>query len=255
MGIEPTSSAWKAEVLPLNYTREGLRAPARKGRLPSTPPAGWWWGEDSNLRRLSRQIYSLIPLTTREPHRRRSRAFSPAAMNMSMKEIDEPSSRQEQPSLSVPESSIKFKEIMTEPATIPGKEPDGAGPRRPAAVEDHEDGPASVRYGPPRRRTTRQRPLRDARLSTCRECRRRARSPDSLAPPWERPRREPGSGPIRSPASPDGDPALRHPYPARSLRRRGRVRPSPRCARPRRARADRRSAASGPACRWRGISR
>ena len=32
MGIEPTSSAWKAEVLPLNYTRrwrplEGLRAP------------------------------------------------------------------------------------------------------------------------------------------------------------------------------------------------------------------------------------
>ena len=29
----------------------------------------WWWGEDLNLRRLSRQIYSLIPLTTREPHR------------------------------------------------------------------------------------------------------------------------------------------------------------------------------------------
>ena len=27
----------------------------------------WWWGEDLNLRRLSRQIYSLIPLTTREP--------------------------------------------------------------------------------------------------------------------------------------------------------------------------------------------
>ena len=37
MGIEPTSSAWKAEVLPLNYTREGLRAPglARGGR-PTT---------------------------------------------------------------------------------------------------------------------------------------------------------------------------------------------------------------------------
>jgi hypothetical protein len=35
MGIEPTSSAWKAEVLPLNYTRlefhvpDGLRATAR----------------------------------------------------------------------------------------------------------------------------------------------------------------------------------------------------------------------------------
>ena len=27
----------------------------------------WWRGEDSNLRRLSRQIYSLIPLATREP--------------------------------------------------------------------------------------------------------------------------------------------------------------------------------------------
>ena len=43
MGIEPTSSAWKAEVLPLNYTREGLRAPVRKGRRP-TPTTGWWWG-------------------------------------------------------------------------------------------------------------------------------------------------------------------------------------------------------------------
>ena len=30
-----------------------------------------WRGEDSNLRRLSRQIYSLIPLTTREPLRER----------------------------------------------------------------------------------------------------------------------------------------------------------------------------------------
>ena len=30
----------------------------------------WWRGEDLNLRRLSRQIYSLIPLTTREPLRK-----------------------------------------------------------------------------------------------------------------------------------------------------------------------------------------
>jgi hypothetical protein len=28
----------------------------------------WWWGEDSNLRRLCRQIYSLFPLAAREPH-------------------------------------------------------------------------------------------------------------------------------------------------------------------------------------------
>ena len=27
----------------------------------------WWREKDSNLRRLSRQIYSLIPLATREP--------------------------------------------------------------------------------------------------------------------------------------------------------------------------------------------
>ncbi len=31
----------------------------------------WWRGEDSNLRRLSRQIYSLIPLTAREPLQKR----------------------------------------------------------------------------------------------------------------------------------------------------------------------------------------
>ncbi len=54
MGIEPTLSAWKAEVLPLNYTRFILLF-------------NWWRGKDSNLRRQSRQIYSLIPLTAREP--------------------------------------------------------------------------------------------------------------------------------------------------------------------------------------------
>src|SRR5207247_11247554 len=30
----------------------------------------WWRGKDSNLRRQSRQIYSLLPLTAREPLRR-----------------------------------------------------------------------------------------------------------------------------------------------------------------------------------------
>jgi hypothetical protein len=50
MGIEPTPSAWKAEVLPLNYTRLMT--------LPRTPPSSylatnliWWRGKDSNLRR------------------------------------------------------------------------------------------------------------------------------------------------------------------------------------------------------------
>ena len=31
------------------------------------PPKRWWRGKDSNLRRQSRQIYSLFPLTAREP--------------------------------------------------------------------------------------------------------------------------------------------------------------------------------------------
>ena len=56
MGIEPTLSAWKAEVLPLNYTR-----------LSITSIFNWWREKDSNLRRQSRQIYSLIPLAAREP--------------------------------------------------------------------------------------------------------------------------------------------------------------------------------------------
>jgi hypothetical protein len=63
MGIEPTQSAWKAEVLPLNYTRFSFHPKAFLYLRINI----WWRGKDSNLRRLSRQIYSLIPLTAREP--------------------------------------------------------------------------------------------------------------------------------------------------------------------------------------------
>ncbi len=103
-GIEPPCSAWKADVLPLNYTRIDLpnqvsmprqtpnygtelwvRPQKSRGTKPRTiqkkhrtknapgiihPTSGfaeWWRGKDSNLRRLSRQIYSLLPLTAREP--------------------------------------------------------------------------------------------------------------------------------------------------------------------------------------------
>ncbi len=67
MGIEPTPSAWKAEVLPLNYTR---RPATKQYQILSLTARPWWWrGEDSNLRRLSRQIYSLIPLTAWVPLR------------------------------------------------------------------------------------------------------------------------------------------------------------------------------------------
>ena len=88
MGIEPTPSAWKAEVLPLNYTRtpmpswrRTLTQAKKKGCNPPLEPVfntascvtastlnKWWWGKDSNLRRHCQQIYSLPPLTAREPH-------------------------------------------------------------------------------------------------------------------------------------------------------------------------------------------
>ena len=67
-GIEPASSAWKAEVLPLNHTRVPLSQLVWTANLDWAALKIWWWEKDSNLRRHSRQIYSLIPLTAREPH-------------------------------------------------------------------------------------------------------------------------------------------------------------------------------------------
>src|SRR6266487_4003476 len=52
----PRPSAWKADALPLSYSRSTRCLLVR-----------WWRGEDSNLRRHRRQIYSLFPLTTRVP--------------------------------------------------------------------------------------------------------------------------------------------------------------------------------------------
>ncbi len=52
----PRPSAWKADALPLSYSRSSHCKDSR-----------WWRGEDSNLRRHRRQIYSLFPLTAREP--------------------------------------------------------------------------------------------------------------------------------------------------------------------------------------------
>ncbi len=69
MGIEPTSSAWKAEVIAIiRYPLALNRATSNHSELTALNfNANWWRGQDSNLRRLSRQIYSLIPLTAREP--------------------------------------------------------------------------------------------------------------------------------------------------------------------------------------------
>ena len=47
----PRPRAWKARALPTELF----------------PQTKWWRGKDSNLRRHRRQIYSLLPLATREP--------------------------------------------------------------------------------------------------------------------------------------------------------------------------------------------
>ena len=57
MGIEPTPSAWKAEVLPLNYTRRG----GGGGRIRT-------------YEGISQQIYSLPPLAAWVPLRGHIRA-------------------------------------------------------------------------------------------------------------------------------------------------------------------------------------
>ena len=59
MGIEPTPSAWKAEVLPLNYTRRG----GGGGRIRT-------------YEGISQQIYSLPPLAAWVPLRGISRLLS-----------------------------------------------------------------------------------------------------------------------------------------------------------------------------------
>ena len=114
-GIEPPCAAWKAAVLPLNYTRGDVDcgAPASAALLrylwprislytqtqpglvvsrswapPSTALSSatyrreWWGKQDSNLRRQNHQIYSLTPLAAREfPHAETSASASPPQRN------------------------------------------------------------------------------------------------------------------------------------------------------------------------------
>ena len=66
-GIEPAPSAWKAEVLPLNYTRNATRPSILDllltwlGNIQITIAGKWWWGKDSNLRS-SRNGFTVRPL-------------------------------------------------------------------------------------------------------------------------------------------------------------------------------------------------
>src|SRR4029079_11051395 len=71
-GIEPASLAWKARVLPLNYSRSGsLAARPRTRRLEAKEQqfcrgGGGWIRTSVGV---SQQIYSLPPLATRAPLR------------------------------------------------------------------------------------------------------------------------------------------------------------------------------------------
>ena len=73
-GIEPASLAWKAKVLPLNYTRNTTGSFNDQAYLlaPIAVPTAikiLVVGAGFEPAKLSRQIYSLIPLAAREPHR------------------------------------------------------------------------------------------------------------------------------------------------------------------------------------------
>ena len=86
MGIEPTPSAWKAEVLPLNYTRPSKppRTPKASSTqsasfAPTLPGSSLSHGGGGRIRTfegVSRQIYSLLPLTAWVPHREKRAAYS-----------------------------------------------------------------------------------------------------------------------------------------------------------------------------------
>ena len=75
MGIEPTQSAWKAEVLPLNYTRQVTPPYLTCIRRLRLAPFGGG-GRIRTFEGVSRQIYSLLPLAAWVPLRlKTSRVF------------------------------------------------------------------------------------------------------------------------------------------------------------------------------------
>ena len=87
MGIEPTSSAWKAEVLPLNYTRalapENTHARAAHDAAPPDRKTGGG-GRIRTYEGMSQQIYSLPPLAAWVPLRgHKSRVLSLATRGVS----------------------------------------------------------------------------------------------------------------------------------------------------------------------------
>src|SRR5476649_2383762 len=83
MGIEPTPSAWKTEVLPLNYTRLSCRI-----NDPNPSPVGGG-GRIRTYEGISQQIYSLPPLATWVPLLKMSRVFCGADTSVSTQSRDE----------------------------------------------------------------------------------------------------------------------------------------------------------------------
>src|ERR1700721_4128741 len=81
MGIEPPGSAWKADVLPLNYTRTPLEAKSQWHR--TLLPAGGG-GRIRTYEGISQQIYSLPPLAAWVPLLKMSRVFWGARLAVSM---------------------------------------------------------------------------------------------------------------------------------------------------------------------------
>ena len=65
----PRRSPWKGDALPLSYSRESIvewrfrNTDFNRQSKIANPKSRGWAGEDSNLRRQSRQIYSLVRLT------------------------------------------------------------------------------------------------------------------------------------------------------------------------------------------------
>ena len=71
-GIEPASLAWKARVLPLNYSRIRSEKIITVAGLPALLLVGFAGGGDwiRTSVGVSQQIYSLPPLATRAPLQR-----------------------------------------------------------------------------------------------------------------------------------------------------------------------------------------
>jgi hypothetical protein len=85
-GIEPAPSAWKAEVLPLNYSRVGEQlnsTPESEPPQPRCRTTDFWWREvDSNHRRHEPADLQSAPVG-RLGIPPRSRAFWPSIADMS----------------------------------------------------------------------------------------------------------------------------------------------------------------------------